>query len=85
MDFRWNQWNVEHIAEHDVEPDEAERVVCNAQRPYPRKSEDDKWLVWDGGRWLQIVFVLDDDDAVFVIHARPLTDNEKRRLRRKSR
>ncbi len=88
MDFRWNDWNVEHIAGHGVDPDEAEAVVRNAVRPFPRKSEDDKWLAWGrgrGGRWLQVVFVLDDDSTVFVIHARPLTDREKRRLRKKSR
>jgi uncharacterized DUF497 family protein len=31
---------------------------------------------------LQVVFVLDDDATVFVIHARPLTDRERRRFRR---
>lgn len=86
MDFRWNQWNVEHIAKQGVSPDEAEIVIQHARRPFPRKIEDDKWLVRGrgyGGRWLQVVFVRDDDDAAFVIHARPLTEREKRRLRRK--
>jgi len=52
--------------------------------------EDDKWLVWartgpnHGDRLLQVVFLLDDDDAIFVIHARPLTEREKRRFRRRS-
>jgi hypothetical protein len=36
-----------------------------------------------GGRWLQAIYVLDDDGTVFVIHARPMTDREKRRWRRK--
>jgi len=27
MEFRWNEWNVEHIAEHGVTPDEAELVL----------------------------------------------------------
>ena len=27
MEFRWNEWNVEHIAIHGVEPEEAEWVV----------------------------------------------------------
>jgi hypothetical protein len=31
---------------------------------------------------LQVIFVLDDDDTVFVIHARPLTEQERRRHRR---
>ena len=72
MEFRWNDWNVEHIAEHGVSPEEAEQVVRGATRPYPRKIERDKWLVWGrgrGGRLLQVVFVLDDEESAFVIHA----------------
>jgi uncharacterized DUF497 family protein len=86
MEFRWNGWNIEHIAKHGVLPQEAEQVVRGAVRPFPRKMEQDKWLVWgrgQGGRFLQVIFVLDDDESVFVIHARPLTDLEKRRLRRR--
>jgi uncharacterized DUF497 family protein len=86
MGFRWNDWNVEHAARHGVSPEEAEMVVRGARSPFPRKMEEDKWLVWGrghGGRYLQVVFVLDEDETVFVIHARPLTDPEKRRLRRR--
>ncbi len=46
----------------------------------------DKWIVWgrgSGGRFLQVIFVLDQDKTVFVIHARPLTEPEKRRYRRR--
>jgi len=39
----------------------------------------------DTGRLLQVVFVLDEDGSVYVIHARPLTDPERRRYRRRSR
>ena len=85
MDFRWSDWNEQHIADHGVVPLEAEAVIEGARPPFPRRIEDDKWLVWGrgvGGRLLQVVFVLDDDDAVYVIHARPMTDREKRRYRR---
>jgi uncharacterized DUF497 family protein len=88
MDFRWNEWNIEHIGTHGVSPDEVEEAVRTAVRPFPRKVEDDKWLVWgrgEGSRFLQVVFVLDPDDTVYVIHARPLTDKEKRRFRRQQR
>ena len=86
MDFRWNEWNLGHLASHGVSPNEAESVVRGARPPYPLHREDDKWLVWGrgrGGRLLQVVFVIDDDDSVYVIHGRPLTDREKRRFRRK--
>ena len=72
---------------HGVTTAEAESVVENAASPYPLHREDDKWLVWGrgrGGRLLQVVFVIDDDDSVYVIHARPLTDREKRSFRRQS-
>jgi uncharacterized DUF497 family protein len=85
MDFRWNEWNSHHIATHGVSRDEAEAVVRRAKRPFPRRIEDDKWLAWgagNGGRLLQVVFVVDEGEAIFVIHARPLTDKEKRRYRR---
>ena len=85
MDFRWNRWNEEHVAGHGVAPAEAMAGVEGARRPFPRKVEGDKWLVWGrgiGGRLLQVVFVVDEDDSVYVIHARPLTDREKRRYRR---
>jgi uncharacterized protein len=87
MDFRWNEWNIEHIARHGVDPIEAEAIVRGAARPYPLHDKDeDKWLVRGrgrGGRPLQVVFVLDDDGTVFVIHARPLDKRkEKRRFRR---
>ena len=88
MDFRWNDWNVEHVSRHGISPEEAEAVVARAARPFPRKIEDDKWLVWGrgkGGRLLQVVFVLDDDGTIYVIHARPLNEGERRRMRRAER
>jgi uncharacterized DUF497 family protein len=88
VEFRWNEWNVEHIAEHGVSPEEAEHVVESARRPYPLARRDDKWLVIGrgrGGRWLQVVYIFSPEDRVFVIHARPLTDREKRRQRKRER
>lgn len=88
MDFRWNDRNLEHIAGPCVDPDEAEHVVEDAEPPWPRYRGDGKYLVWGrgrGDRLLQVVFVLDSDDPIFVIHARPLTEREKRRFRRRER
>ena len=86
MDFRWVEWNTQHIAAHGVDPEETEEVIENARSPYPRRIEDDKCLAWGptaAGRLLQVVFVLDEGGTVFVIHARNLTANEKRRMRRR--
>ncbi len=69
-------------------PDEAEEVVREAKRPYPRRTGEDKLLVWGrgrGGRLLQVIFVVDDDGTAFVIHGRELTRREKGLHRRKGR
>ncbi len=85
MEFRWNEWNEEHIARHGVLPQEAEKVVRGSK---PRYRGDGKYrAVGRGraGRWLQVIYVLDVPGRVYVIHARPLTDMEKRRERRRKR
>lgn len=88
MEFRWNAWNLDHATRHGVPTTEAERMVDNAGPPYPQAIEDRKRLVigrGTGGRWLQVVYVLDADGTAYVIHARPVTDREKRRMRRRRR
>jgi len=88
MEFRWIDWNRDHLAEHRVDWHEAEMVVRQARQPFPQQLGDDKLLVQgegQGGRFLQVIYVLEPEDTVFVIHARPLTDREKRRYRRRKR
>jgi uncharacterized DUF497 family protein len=86
VQFRWIDWNRDHIAEHGVDPEEAEMAVRNAKPPFPEEIEDDKWMTKGpgiGGRFLQVIYLLDADDTIFVIHARPLTEREKKKLRRR--
>jgi uncharacterized DUF497 family protein len=86
-EFRWNDWNLDHIAEHGVDRDEAEMVVTGAKQPYPLRYPDDKYFVWGrgpGGRFLQVIYLLDEDETMYVIHARPLTETEIRRYRRRT-
>jgi uncharacterized DUF497 family protein len=87
-DFRWIEWNRNKVAQHNVDPGEVEFIVNKARQPYPLKVDDEKRLVWGqtpSGRYLQIVYLIDIEDTIFVIHARPLTDKEKKRLRRRRR
>jgi len=87
VDFKWNHWNVDHIGTHGVSPAEAEFVVTQARPPFPKYEGDGRYLVrgqGPGGDYLQVAFVYDKvDGRPYVIHARPLTDNEKRRFRRR--
>ena len=84
-EFRWNAWNVEHIAEHGVLPEEAEEIVQSARRPYPRREGDRTYRVRGrtfGGQWLQVIYIVDPSGTIYVIHARPLTESEKKQFRR---
>lgn len=80
--FRWVPWNLEHATSHGVSLEECQRIVCAGRY---RETGDGKYRAvgrGKGGRWLQVVFSLTIDDEVFVIHARPMTEAEKRRERR---
>jgi uncharacterized DUF497 family protein len=87
MPFRWNEWNIDHIAKHGVDPIDAESIVVNARTPYPHRIGDEKWIAIGqvtGGFWLQVIYVYDPDGiTVYIIHARPLTQREKQRARRR--
>ena len=86
--FRWNAHNIEHIAEHGVTAEEAESVICDARSPFPRMIGNDKSLVWgqtENGDYLQVIFIYSPPGTIYVIHARPMTDKEKSRLRQRRR
>jgi uncharacterized DUF497 family protein len=87
-EFRWNDWNLDKIAKHGVSVQEAEYIVRNAHRPFPEKIDDGKVLVQgqtSAGVYLQVIYVPQENDEIFIIHARPLKEVEKRRLRRRRR
>lgn len=83
--FRWVEWNLDHATQHGVTVEECEAIV----RVGRFREVDGKKLKavgrGSGGRWLQVVFAFSPDKEVFVIHARPLTDREKKRQRRHER
>jgi uncharacterized DUF497 family protein len=58
--FYWNEWNIEHIAEHDVTPEEAKEVARGAMRPFAMNMGNGKWMVrgpTSHGRHLQVIYV----------------------------
>ena len=86
MEFRWNDWNLDHVEKHGCTPHEAELVVEGAKPPFPQSNRNDTWLVEGrgiGGRFVRVVYLIDSDGLAYVIHARPLNDREKRRHRRR--
>ena len=87
-EFRWNEWNIEHIGTHGVAPREAEYILNHARAPYPQRLGDNKFLAvgrTGEGKYLQVVYIFDPPETVFVIHARLLREQEKRRFRRRRR
>ncbi len=88
MEFRWNDWNVDHIGEHGIKPEQAEYVVRRTRAPFPEESSDARWLVMgpdENGLLMRVVYVLDSDGTIYVIHAMPLSDRDKKRYRRRRR
>ena len=66
MDFRWINWNIEHITIHSVDPEEAEMVIRQARHPFPMRHKEEKFLVWGrgrGGRFLQVVYLVEGWDS----------------------
>jgi hypothetical protein len=85
-EFRWNEWNVEHIAEHGIGPRAAEYIVNCASPPFPEKIGEGKYRACGqtpDGRYLQVIYIFSRPGVVYVIHAMPLSDRDKRRFRKK--
>ncbi|MGZ8843894.1 MAG: BrnT family toxin [Pyrinomonadaceae bacterium] len=85
LKFEWDDDNIDHVALHHVETDEAEAVFDN--KPLILRTQGDKYLAigqTNEGRYLAIVFVR-KPGRTRVITARDLNDREKKRfkLRRK--
>lgn len=82
--FWWDEENVEHIADHGVEPFEAEEVIDDD--PLILKAGKERYTAYgqtDGGRYLLVVFAQKSENRLRVITARDLTAKEKKRLRRR--
>ena len=85
-DFKWIDWNVDHIARHGIWPEEAEWVVEQARQPYPERIGAYKYRIRgqsEAGAYLEVLYTIDPDDRIFVITARPLSERERRQFRRR--
>ena len=83
-DFRWIDWNVDKVEAHGLGTRDVEDVVNEAVGAFPKPIGNEKWLVigrTHEGRVIQVIYLVDADERLFVIHARPLTPKERRRRR----
>jgi hypothetical protein len=84
-EFRWNDWNLEHATRHGVGRFEAERLIDGPPRGWPRQVGNGKLMVQgrgQGGRFIQVIYIIDDDGTIFIISAMPLTTRRRRSGRR---
>ena len=87
MNFDWDQANIEHIARHNLIPEEVEEALLDRQKigtsAYQQKNEQ-RWAALGksyNGRVLFVVFTR-RNGFIRVITARDATPKEKRRYRR---
>jgi uncharacterized protein len=82
--FWWDAQNIEHIANHGVEPFEAEEVIDD--EPLVLRAGGDWYAAYgqsDNGRYLLVIFALKEDNRIRVITARDVTAAEKKKLKRR--
>jgi len=75
----WDNWNVNHIARHQVTPDEVEQV-CHGTHVI-RQSYKSRLLMIGptrSGRMLGVVLDPEGDDVYYVVTARPADRRERR-------
>jgi uncharacterized protein len=80
--FWWDEENIEHIANHGVEPLEAEAVIEYAT--LIRKAGRGKYVAYgqtDSGRYLMVVYAPKENRRLRVVTARDMTPAEKRQIR----
>ena len=82
--FQWDQYNIAHIAEHQVAPEEAEEACYH--KPLIFKSRLERYYVFgrtDSGRYLTVIIALNNNGQVRVITARDMSDAERQRFYRR--
>ncbi|GAB4421053.1 MAG: BrnT family toxin [Anaerolineae bacterium] len=82
--FWWDETNIEHIANHGVEPYEAEEVIDDD--PFITKVGEGKYVAYgqtDAGRYLLVVFARKSEQRLRIITARDMTVAERKRIKRR--
>lgn len=84
--FKWDAWNIEHIARHGVQPGEVEEVFFN--QPLFRKSRGGAYIALgptDDGRLLAVIYAVRPGSEIYVVTARDMDSKERRLYRRERR
>ncbi len=76
----WSNWNIEHIARHNVSPNEVEEACYND--PFVTRARNNTLRIigqTDSGRFLTIFLAPRSEGRYFAITARNTTKAERRR------
>ncbi len=79
----WDEWNIDHIARHNVEPEEAEEV-CRSKNLFERGKDGAYQITGqtETGRYLTIILV-PRTNSFYLVTARDASDSERRRYTKK--
>jgi hypothetical protein len=86
VDIEWDDDSVDHIALHQVEPDEVEEVLRG--RYLLERGRQGRYRILgqsDAGRYLFVVMARRRSYAYRVVTARDMTPSERKRFKRKVR
>ena len=84
-EFIWTPDRIEHVAKHQVQPEEVEQV-CFGQPLVLRAKSSGKNPVYyvlgqtEAGRYLFCVVIQFPEEKGYPVTARPMTDREERRF-----
>ncbi|WP_107668628.1 BrnT family toxin [Cyanothece sp. BG0011] len=86
-EFIWNSDRIEHIARHNVTPNEVEEVCFGSCLVLKAKSEGNNPVYYvlgqtNAGKYLFCVVIQFPDRKGYPITARPMTDNERKRYQK---
>ena len=79
----WDTWNIDHIARHNVEPEEVEEV-CQSRNLFERGRDGTYQITGqtEAGRYLSIV-VVPRRNGFYPVTARDADNKERRRFKKK--
>jgi hypothetical protein len=83
-DLEWTLEGIDHIAQHDVTPEEVEEVLSSA--PVFKRGRAGVYEAWgqtESGRYLLVIFRYLGHNRAWPITARDMDENEKRFFRKK--
>lgn len=84
-EFEWDENNIQHIAKHNVSPDEIEDVAFDDEPWIKKGREGTRYMLGYtvGGRYLFVVYILKGKGIARVITAMDMDEKTKKLYKRR--